>query len=184
MRKIIVSNLVTVDGLFAGPAGELDWFVWNGETADYVKELFKSVDTLLFGRKTYELMADYWPNATDEDPIISAMMNNLPKVVFSRSLDRLDWHNSRLARGDLAGEVARLKAQPGKEMVVFGSGSIVSALAQLGLIDDYRLFVNPVILGSGLPHFAGLSRRIELQLLEARTFTTGVVLLRYRPKPE
>lgn len=184
MRKIIVSNLVSVDGLSAGPNGELDWFVWNEETADYVKALFREVDTLLFGRVTYELMADYWPDAADEDPIIADMMNNLPKVVFSGSLDRVEWHNSQLARGDIAVEVARLKEQPGKDMVIFGSSSIVSALSQLGLIDDYRLFVNPVILGNGKTHISGLTRKVNLQLVETRTFNTGVVLLRYLTKPE
>jgi len=183
MRKIIVSNLISVDGLFAGPNGELDWFVWNEETADYVKELFRSIDTLLFGRVTYDLMAGYWPDAADEDPVITDMMNSLPKVVFSRTLDRVAWHNSRLVRADIATEIARLKEQPGKDMVIFGSGSIVSTLSQLGLIDDYRLFVNPVILGSGKPHFTGLAKRINLELVEVRTFTTGVVLLHYRPQP-
>lgn len=184
MRKIIVSNLVSVDGLFAGPNDELDWFVWNEETAEYVKGLFREVDTLLFGRVTYELMADYWPQATDEDPVIADMMNNLSKVVFSGTLDRVEWHNSRLASGDIAVEVSRLKEQPGKDMVIFGSGSIVSVLSQQGLIDEYRLFINPVILGNGKAHFSGLTRRINLQLVDTRTFSTGVVLLRYRPKFE
>ena len=184
MRKIIVSNLVSVDGLFSGPDGELDWFVWNNETADYVKALFREVDTLLFGRVTYELMAGYWPDAADEDPVIADKMNNLPKLVFSRNLAKAAWHNSRIVSGDIAAEVARLKKQPGKDMVIFGSGSIVSVLSQLGLIDDYRLFVNPVILGNGKAHFSGLSRIINLQLVETRAFSTGVVLLRYRPKPE
>jgi len=184
MRNIIVSNLVSVDGMFSGPNDELDWFVWNEETADYVKALFREVDTLMFGRVTYELMADYWPQATDEDPIIADMMNNLPKVVFSRTLDKVDWHNSRIVSGDIPAEVARLKKQPGKDMVIFGSGSIVSILSQQGLIDDYRLFINPVILGNGKAHISGLTRKINLQLVETRIFSTGVVLLRYRPKPE
>ena len=182
MRNIIVSNLISVDGMFAGPNDELDWFVWNEETADYVKALFREVDTLLFGRVTYELMADYWPHATDEDPIIADMMNNLPKVVFSRTLDKVDWQNSRIVSSNITAEVTRLKKQPGKDMVIFGSGSIVSDLSQQGLIDDYRLFINPVILGNGKAHFSGLTRMINLQLVETRTFSTGVVLLRYRPK--
>lgn len=181
MRRIIVSNYVAVDGFFAGPKGEIDWFLWDDETAAYSRNLLGSIDTILFGRVTYELMAGFWPTATGEDPVITEAMNSLPKVVFSRTLNRVEWNNSRLADRDIGDEIAALKRQPGKDMVIYGSGSIVSALAQLGLIDDYRLFVNPVILGSGKLLFKGLGNRINLKLLEVRTFSSGVVLLHYQP---
>jgi dihydrofolate reductase len=98
MRKIIVSNYVSLDGFFAGPNGEYDWFVWDEETAEYVKEMLASIDTLLFGRVTYELMASYWPTASPptEDPVIIDAMNNLPKIVFSRTLEKVEWNNSCL----------------------------------------------------------------------------------------
>jgi len=184
MRKIIVSNNVSLDGFFAGPKGEFDWFVWDEETAEYIKELLRSIDTLLFGRVTYELMADYWPTASPstEDPMIINAMNNLPKIVFSRTLEKVEWNNSRLVKENIVEEAARLKQQPGKDMVIFGSGSIVSAFAQSGLIDDYRIFINPVVLGRGKLMFKGLHERLKLKLLNSKKFQCGVVLLQYMPE--
>jgi len=181
MRKLIVSNYLSLDGFFAGPDGEIDWFVWDRETAEYSRGLLRSVDTILFGRVTYELMAGYWPTATppEEDPVIIDAMNGLPKVVFSRTLEKVEWSNSRLVKGDIAEEASRMKREPGRDMVIFGSGSIVSAFAQRGLIDDYRIFVNPVVLGSGKPLFKGLRERLKLRLSGARKFRCGVVLLHY-----
>ena len=183
MRKIIVSNYITLDGFFAGPNGEFDWFVWDEETAEYSKSLLKSIDTILFGRVTYELMAGYWPTASPptEDPVIIDAMNNLPKIVFSKTLDKVEWKNSRLVKENIAGEVATLKQQPGKDMVIYGSGGIVTTLTQLGLIDEYRIFVNPVVLGSGKPLFKGFKDRLNLKLLTTKTFNCGVVLLHYQP---
>lgn len=183
MRKIIVSNYITLDGFFAGPNGEFDWFVWDDETAEYAKGLLTSIDTILFGRVTYELMAGYWPTASPpaEDPIIIDAMNNLPKIVFSKTLDKVAWKNSRLVKGDIAEEISKLKQQPGKDMVIYGSGSIVTTLARLGLIDEYRIFVNPVVLGSGKPQFKGIKDRLNLKLLTTKTFNCGVVLLHYQP---
>ncbi len=184
MRKIIVSNYVSLDGFFAGPNGEYDWFVWDEETAEYVKKMLGSIDTLLFGRVTYELMAGYWPTASPptEDPVIIAAMNNLPKIVFSKTLEKVEWNNSRLVKDNILEEVARLKQQSGKDMVIFGSGSIVSAFTQSGLIDDYRIFINPIVLGSGKPLFKGLHERLKLILLSTRTFQCGVVLHHYVPE--
>jgi len=183
MRKIIVSNYASLDGFFAGPNGEYDWFVWDEETANYAKDLLSSIDTILFGRVTYELMAGYWPTASPpaEDPIIIDAMNNLPKIVFSKTLVKVAWKNSRLVKGNMADEVAKLKQQPGKDMVIYGSGTIVSALSQLGLIDEYQIFVNPVVLGSGKPLFQGIRDRMNLELLKTKTFRNGVVLLCYQP---
>ncbi len=151
MRKIIVSNYITIDGFFAGPNGELDWFVWDDEMAKFSIDQLKTMDAILLGRVTYKLFADYWPTpaAYKENPIIAPMMNDLPKIVFSRTLDSVEWNNSKLVKENIAEEISRQKKQPGKDMVIFGSGSIVSALTRLGLIDVYRLIVNPVILGSG-----------------------------------
>jgi dihydrofolate reductase len=183
MRKVIVSNLVSLDGYFAGPNGEVDWFINLADKefeADAI-DLIGTVDTMLFGRITYELMASYWPTASPdtEDPRIIAAMNNTQKAVFSNTLDTVDWNNSRLVRGDVADEVARLKQEPGKDMVIYGSGSIVAALTRRSLIDDYRIFVCPIILGDGKSLFKG-SEQLALELVESRRFGSGVVLLSYR----
>jgi len=182
MRKIIVSNYVTLDGFFAGPQGEIDWFIWNEETTEYSKELLQAIDTILFGRVTYELMASYWPTAAAaaEDPAIIEAMNNLPKVVFSRTLEKVEWNNAKLAKGDMGEEVTALKRQPGRDIVIYGSGSIVSELAERGLIDEYLLFVNPIVLSEGKPLFKGLKERFHLELKKTKVFKNGVVLLDYQ----
>ncbi len=183
MRKIIVSEMVTPDGFFAGPNGEIDWFVWNEEMAKYAIDLISTVDTILFGRITYELMASYWPTASApaEDPIIIDKMNNSLKFVFSRTMERADWKNTKLIKEITAEEILKMKEQPGKNMVIYGSGSIVSALMNLGLIDDYRLFINPVVLGSGKPLFKNIKDRHNLKLVNAKALKSGVVLLQYEP---
>ena len=183
MRKIIVSNYVTIDGFFAGPNGELDWFVWDDEMAKFSTDQLKTMDTILLGRVTYQLFADYWPTpvAYKENPIIAPMMNELSKIVFSRTLDKAEWNNSKVVKENIAEEISRLKQQPGKDMVIFGSGTIVSAFAQHGLIDIYRLIVNPVVLGNGKPLFKGLDDKLKLKLLNARPFGSGNVILEYEP---
>lgn len=181
-RSVVVSNFVTVDGCYAGPNGELDWFVWNDETERYSRDQLESVDTILFGRTTYELMKEYWPTpaADEEDPAITEAMNSLPKVVFSKTLERVDWENARIVDGDVGDEVRELKAQDGEDIVIFGSGSIVQTLTNLGLVDEYRLFVNPVILGAGKGQFENVDVEVDLELVDSRTFSNGVVLLDYR----
>jgi len=182
MRKIIVSNYVTLDGFFAGPKGEIDWFVWDDETVSSSKELMASIDTILFGRVTYELMAGYWPTASPpaEDPGIINFMNNSPKIVFSRSLAKPDWNNTHVVKEINQDEVRKMKQGSGRDMVIYGSGSIVSTLTRWGLIDEYLLFVNPVVLGSGKPMFIGMQNKVDLKLLGTRAFQCGVVLLRYQ----
>ena len=188
MRRVIVWNLVSLDGFMAGPNGEIDWFTdiaekeFNAYAVDNIK--LGAVDTLLFGRVTYQLMESYWPTATpkQEDPRIIEAMNSYPKVVFSKTLKRVDWKNSLLVKGDAADEVAKLKQQPGQDMMIFGSGGLVTALAPKGLIDDYRIFVVPIVLGSGKPLFENIRERLHLKLLEAKTFGTGLVALRYQPE--
>jgi dihydrofolate reductase len=185
MRRVILSNLISLDGFMAGPNGEIDWFtgIADREFEAYAVDLIRTVDTMLFGRVTYELMAGYWPTASPEteDPRIIDAMNNTGKVVFSRTLDGVDWKNSRLLRGDAAEETAKLKQQTGRDMVVYGSGGIVSALAPKGLIDDYRIFVAPIVLGKGKPLFGAVETRLRLRLRETKTFGSGMVLLRYEP---
>lgn len=183
MRKIIVSNYVTVDGYFAGPNGELDWFVWDDEMAKFSTDQLKTVDTILLGRVTYQLFADYWPTPTayKENPIIAPMMNDLQKIVFSRTLDSAEWNNSLVVKENVTEEISRLKQQPGKDMVIFGSGIIVSEFAKLGLIDLYRLIVNPVVLGKGKPLFKNMDNKLKMKLLNAKAQSSGNVILEYEP---
>ena len=181
MRKIIVSMMVTLDGYFAGPDGEIDWHNVDAEFNDFAVDQLNHADTLIFGRLTYRMMAAYWPSlaALRDDPAVAAKMNSLEKLVFSRTLPAVEWNNSRLARAGLPEEIAALKKGSGKDALIFGSGSIVSALAAAGLIDEYRLFVNPVVLGAGRTLFGDVGKRMEMKLLESRSFSSGNVLLRY-----
>jgi dihydrofolate reductase len=183
MRKVVLSNLVSLDGFMAGPNGEIDWFTGfaDKEFEAYAAGLITSFDIMLFGRVTYELMAGYWPTATPEqdDPKIIKAMNTTSKVVFSRTLKKVEWNNCRLVAGDAVSEVRRLKQQPGKDIVIYGSGGIVSALAPQELIDDYHLFIAPLILGGGRPLFSDIPARISLKLLETRAFGSGLAMLRY-----
>jgi dihydrofolate reductase len=175
--------MVTLDGFFAGPNGEIDWHVVDDEFNEYADDFLSSVDTLLFGRVTYQLMADYWPSpsATTDDPIIADKMNQLHKIAFSKTLEKVEWNNSRLVKGNITEEIAKLKQQPGKDMAIFGSGSIVSTLTQLGLIDEYRIMVNPVVLGNGKPLFKDIHDKLNLKLLRTKTFRSGNIMLCYQP---
>jgi dihydrofolate reductase len=159
----------------------------EGEIKEYAIDLLSKVDALLFGRVTYQLMADYWPAAATNpstpksDLEIADKMNNLPKIVFSKTLQEVKWNNSRLVKENIAEEISKMKQQPGKDMVIFGSGSIVSTLMQHGLIDEYRIIVNPVVLGNGNPLFKGINGKHNLKLLRTRVFSSGVVILYYEP---
>ena len=185
MRKVVVSEMITLDGFFAGPDGDINWHVVDEDFNQLALDLLSSVGTLLFGRVTYELMASYWPTeaAATDDPLIAEKMNTLPKVVFSKTLEKVEWgkwKNARLVKEDLKEEIAKLKQEPGKDMVLFGSGEIVSALAQSGLIDEYLLFVAPVVLGSGIPLFKGINKMIKIRRVGTQVLSSGVVLLRYQ----
>jgi dihydrofolate reductase len=183
MRKVFMFNLVTLDGYFEGLNREIDWHNVDAEFNEYAIDMLNSADTLLFGRVTYELMANYWPtpDAIKNDPIVAEKMNTLPKIVFSRTLDKAEWQNTRLVKGALEEEIQKMKKQPGKDMVILGSGSIVSGLAPLGLIDEYRIMVNPVVLGKGKSMFRGIKGRLDMKLLRTWTFRSGNVLLYYEP---
>lgn len=182
MRKVVVSNLVTLDGFFEGLNGNLDWFVVDEEFFDYVNEMFKSVDTILFGRKTYQMMESYWPAAEDNDPTITHLMNKLPKIVFTKTLEKAEWNNSKIIRENLEEEIHEMKKLPGKDMVIFGSGDIVSFLTNRGLIDEYRIILNPVILGEGNPMFKNINDKVKLNLFKTKKLKSGVIILYYQPE--
>ena len=188
MRRLIVSNLVSVDGFFEGPNQELDWFMTNEEFFAYVRTLLDSVSTILFGRITYEQLAGYWPtSAADEnDPTITHKMNSLSKIIFSTTLTSVEWNNSILIKENIIEEIKKIKASTRpweKDMVIFGSGTIVSAFAEAGLIDEYRLILNPVLIGSGNHLFKNTSaKKQNLELIKSRTLSNGVIILYYQPK--
>lgn len=184
-RKIIVSEMVSVDGYFSGPNGELDWHNVNAEFNDaYAVPMLEAADTLMFGFVTYELMASYWPTtaALKDDPIVASKMNEMRKIVFSNKPQTLAWNNSSLKTKIVAEDIVKLKQSPGKDILIFGSGMIVSELTRLGLIDEYRFMVNPIILGNGKPLLTNIKDKIKLNLLETKKFKSGNVLLRYEPK--
>jgi len=186
MRRLVVFNNVSLDGYFVDGSGDMSWAHNTNPDAEwdaFGAENAKGGGILLFGRVTYELMAGYWPTplAAQNDPIVAEHMNALPKVVFSRTLDQVSWSNTTLVKGDLAAEVRKMKYAPGQDMAVLGSGSIVSKLAQEGLVDEYQLVVNPVVLGAGRTLFDGIGARLALKLTKTRAFRNGNVLLCYEP---
>jgi len=184
MRKVIASPFVTLDGFFAGPHGELDWAVGGEEfDRDLLPELLRRVDAIVLGRVTYQELAAYWPFASTEDDRNAELMNTIPKIVFSKTLSTVEWgkwQNARLVKDDPAETIANLKQQPGRDMAIFGSGGLVSQLAQRGLVDEYQLRVHPVVLGSGKPFFKDLKEQMKLKLLDSRAFPSGVVVLSYQ----
>ena len=189
VRRLIVSNLVSLDGFVAGPEGELDWFVHEGfmkgtEFGQYARNMISSVDAILLGRRTYQEFVTYWPNATNDDPVITERINNLPKIVFSRTLPKVEWgkwNNARLVNGNAAEEVKRLKEQPGRDLVIYGSADLVSSLMKEELIDEFQLFLQPVVLGKGKPEFIGVNERYRLKLTKTTPFNSGAVGLYYQP---
>jgi len=184
MRKVILFNMTTLDNFFADANGAIDWHVVDEEFHAFGLKQLDSADTILFGRLTYQLMASYWPTeaAIERDPLIAGKMNQTAKVVFSRTLDRVEWANSRLVKEKAAEEVAELKEQPGKDMAIFGSANFAATLTQNRLIDEYRMMVVPIVLGSGRPLFQGVEGRLPMKLLNTRAFRSGNVLLVYQPK--
>jgi dihydrofolate reductase len=183
MGRVGAFMLVTLDGYFEGPERDISWHQHDAEGSEFALEGLKSGDTLLFGRVTYELMAGHWPTtrAITNDPIVAKGMNNADKIVFSRTLKKPEWNNTRLVSNHIEEEIKSLKQTPGRNMTLLGSGSILTRLARQGLIDEYQFMVVPVVLGDGTPVFKGLKGRLSLKLTSTRTFRNGNVLLCYQP---
>ncbi len=186
MRKLIVFNHVTLDGYFTGANGDLSWAYTGSDDPEFsafVAGNASSGGELVLGRITYELMASHWPTpaAIKNDPIVAEGMNSMPKVVFSKTLDRVSWANTKLIKGDLVSEMRKMKQETERGMAILGSGSIVAQLAPEGLIDEYQLVVNPVVLGTGRTMFEGIKEKLNLKLTQTRAFKNGKVLLCYEP---
>jgi dihydrofolate reductase len=186
MPRLVVFNNVTLDGYFAGKNGDIGWAHRDQKDAEwdeFVAENASAGGRLLLGRVTYELMASYWPSpaAAQNAPVMAEQMNSLPKTVFSRTLDRALWSNTKLVKGGLAEEVRAMKRRPGEDIAILGSGSIVRQLVQEGLIDEYQIVVNPIVLGAGRTMFEGLKEKLPLKRTRQRAFGNGNVLLCYEP---
>lgn len=188
MRKIVLSVNITLDGFMAGMNGELDWHVahWSSELMENALDQLRNTDTLLIGRNTYQQMASYWPVAatkksfTLEDREFAERMNVLPKMVFSRTLNKVEWQNAKLVKGEAGTEVKKLKQQAGKDILVWGGIGLVSSFIDQDLFDEYRVSVIPVFLGKGRSVSDKISNMTNLKLLNTRIFANGVVLLTYR----
>src|SRR5713226_2279308 len=187
MRKVVVSEFVTLDGVMEDPGGA-EKFEHGGWTMPYgneeigkfkFDELFAS-DALLLGRVTYQGFAAAWPSRTDEAGF-AERMNGLPKYVVSTTLEEVEWNNAKLIKGNVAEEVSKLKQQPGQDILIAGSGDLVHTLMQHDLIDEYRLMVHPVVLGSGKRLFRDGTDKKVLRLIDTKTFSSGVVILSYQP---
>ncbi|SDZ51555.1 Dihydrofolate reductase [Evansella caseinilytica] len=187
-RKVIYSQMVSLDGYIEGPNGEIDWGTPDRELFNFINELESDIDIHLYGRRTYENMANYWPavernpKSTEQEMEWAHKWVEIPKIVFSKTLDKVEW-NARLIKDNISKEIAKLKAQPGKNCSL-GGAALASTFIQLGLIDEYCLYIYPVALGRGKPLFPLLNARIHLQLIETRSFDSGVVFLRYHPNAE
>jgi dihydrofolate reductase len=187
MRKLIVFNSVSLDGYFVDKHGDMSWAHNAGENEEwdaFVAGNALGGGLLLFGRVTYELMAGYWPTplAIKNDPVVAERMNNLPKIVISRTMDKALWNNTTLIKNGMVTEIRKMKSISGTGMVILGSGSIVSQLTQEGLIDEYQIVVIPIVLGTGRTMFDGIKKKINLKLVSNRVFGNGNVLLCYQPK--
>jgi dihydrofolate reductase len=184
MGKVIYAMSVSLDGFIEGVDGDLNWSVPDEELHQHFNDLEATFDTLFYGRRLYETMAAFWPTA-DEDPSsprivveYARIWKSKPKVVFSKTLAQVGW-NSRLVRENIVEEVQRLKEQPGKDMSV-GGAELASTFMRHGLIDEFGLYIHPVILGAGKPFFLDVQKRINFQLIQTITFRSGVVLLKYQ----
>lgn len=186
MRKIVVFNLVSLDGYFAGEDGDISWHNVDDEFNKFAIEQTSQFGGIIFGRTTYQLFEDFWPKAlkdpktSPDDRKIAQIIDDTWKLVFSKSIKEVTWRNSNLFHKIDSREIKKWKEIQGRDLVVFGSGTIVQQFANLGLIDEYRLLVNPIILGHGKPIFKDVNK-IKLNLLKTRNFRNGNVLLYYQP---
>jgi len=187
MRKIIASEFTSADGYIVGPAEDMSWVMnnFNEEMAKYAGDLMQSMDTVMLGRVTYQIMANAWPNLTEKQSPGADKMNSALKVVLSRTLKQAPWGSyepATIIKDDVERRVSELKRGSGKNIVIYGSANLVQSLTRLGLIDEYQLLVHPVFLGSGKLLFGQMAQPVNLKLLRAQTFGNGVNVLCYEPK--
>ena len=180
---------LSLDGFICGPQGEMDWMVWDWDdiVKNYVADLTNSADTFLMGRVTGEGMAVYWPTVAsnpeskEEEKWMADKLNSLPKVIFSKTVTHINWTNTRVAN-DIVEEVKELKKEPGKDILIYGGAGIVSSFIRENLIDEYHLFINPVVIGNGRTIYNNVKRNTKLKLVTATSSLTGIVILTYVPE--
>ena len=186
--RLIVDSIISLDGYFTGPNNEIDWFDFDDDEQAWSSDILQRVDTMIYGRVTYEEFRQFWPTPEAKisgfDPYIVRRLNELPKVVFSKSLKEAPWKPSRIVRDRPIEVIPKMKNEPGKDMVVVGSGSLVATLARDGLIDEYRIRIRPIILGSGRLLFEDRNHRHALKFVSVTSFKSGVVGLHYEPLTE
>jgi len=188
MRKLISFMHVSLDGFVTGPGGEMDWIIIDEEIFKDSISFAATTDTVLYGRKTYEMMSGYWPgvltnpNSTALELHYAEWIENIHKIVFSKTLKKAEWNNTRLIKENIVEKVPLLKQQDGKSMMIFGSPSLTHSFMQMNLIDEYRINVNPVVLGKGVPLFKNIDHMIDLKLLKTKKFNSGVVGFYYKQK--
>jgi dihydrofolate reductase len=185
MRNIIAFMHASLDGFVAGPNGEMNWITMDDEIFEEAIELAGTTDTALYGRTTYQMMEGYWPtvltnsSSTKNELHHAQWVEDIPKIVFSKSMEKPKWNNTRLIKENIEEEMMKLKQQPGKNMMIFGSPGLTHSFMQMNLIDEYRININPVILGNGIPLFKTVKDKISLKLLKTQTFKSGVIGLHY-----
>lgn len=182
MRKLKLQVQMSVDGFIAGPNGEMDWMVWDwdDELKNYVKAITDPVDCIVLGRKLAQGFIPYWASNPEQEG--ADKLNSTAKVVFTKTLEKSEWKNTVLAKGDLADEISNLKIQDGKDIIVYGGADFVSALIKEGLIDEFHLLINPIVIGSGMTIFKQLDFRQSLTLIKSASFECGIAVLHYRLK--
>lgn len=176
MRRLFAHVFVSLDGFIEGPDPELNWFVMDGEVEQHIDDVLDSIDAMIYGRAAYLNMVAYWPSATGR---FARKMHEIPKIILSNTLKKVEWNNATLIKDNVEEEIARLKQRPGKDLLVFAGAGVISSLTKMGLIDEYHLLVNPVLLGRGKPLFKE-NKLALMTLLDTRTFPCGDVLLKYR----
>ena len=184
MRKLKLQVQMTVDGFIAGPNGEMEWTAvdWDKELKKYVGRITEPVDCIILGRKLAQGFIPHWASHPEEEG--ADKFNSTKKVVFTKTLEKSEWDNTVLAKGDLVDEIAKLKKQDGKDIIAYGGATFVSALIKHGLIDEFHLFINPTAIGNGMTIFKELDRKQNLTLVKSTSFDCGIVVLNYEPKRE
>ncbi len=183
MRKLSAFTFITLNGFYKGAKEDISWHRHGAEENEYAANSMEAESTLVFGRKTYEMMASYWPTpmAKQNDPTVAEGMNNSSKIVFSQTLKKADWKNTQVIGGNIVEEMKKMKKADGTNLTILGSGSIVTLFAEHGLIDHYEIMIDPVALGSGTPIFHNIKNKLDLTLTASRVFKSGVILLSYSP---
>ena len=184
MKRLTVFEFITLNGFLSGPGGDIGWHRHGQEENQFAADRLQSGNTLLFGRKTYEMMAGFWPTpmAMESDPTVARYMNSAKKIVVSRSLKKAIWENTTIISHQVMDQIRRLKETSLHDITILGSGNLVTQLAEAGLIDEYQIMIDPVAIGSGTPLFQNISQTLNLNLTGVKAFKSGVVLLSYVPQ--